>query len=545
MRGLEKNLLKVLVADDEYWIRENLRALLDWEAYGFLFLEPAKDGEDALHKMGACAPDILVTDVNMPFCSGIALLQQVSKEFPGTSTVVLSGYDDFAYVRDAMRAGALDYLLKPVQKSDLLQVLLRCTEQITNSREQQARQEKICRKLKLATSMLQDQKFSQLIHHTGDARQDQAARRELESYELEFSGFSLVMFTLSAAPKQHSAAGEEWSLHCKELICGKVGADAKSFAFHYAYQANIFLLITDLPGERLKSLAASLVKELEYFNHVGVNASVSHYYFTFEHLRDAYNDAVLARMACRFQAHGLVACIDDVKDTGISKRITVEQEKQLSLAAQTGNGALFREVALGPTGLKDCVRDRWKVVEVHQTAESLLQILKNHLYAQSASTQLLALENLGTSILHAVDCGDSAMFFELLGQAIDEFFVPPSPGEPGKGIRQTIAQVRDFIEQNYFEDLSLSSLARQFMIESSYLSRSFKQVAGCNLMLYIARTRMTHARTYMEKGTFNLTEISQLVGYDDYAYFNRVFRKIVGKGPREYRETCLKGESPA
>lgn len=119
----------VLVADDEYWIRENLRNAIDWEAHSFHFMEPAEDGEQALERVRAEAPDILISDISMPFLSGAELIELVRKEAPGTVCVALSGYSDYNFVRAAMVAGALDYLLKPITVSDLLAVLAKAVSQ--------------------------------------------------------------------------------------------------------------------------------------------------------------------------------------------------------------------------------------------------------------------------------------------------------------------------------------------------------------------------------------------------------------------------------
>ena len=89
------NKIRVLAADDEYWSRENLRNLLSWEDYEMEFLEPACDGEEVLERMAQEHPDILLTDINMPFMDGLELLSRVQKEYPDVIAVAVSGYDDF------------------------------------------------------------------------------------------------------------------------------------------------------------------------------------------------------------------------------------------------------------------------------------------------------------------------------------------------------------------------------------------------------------------------------------------------------------------
>ena len=121
-------LLSVLIADDEYWIRESLRTALDWPAYAMSVLEPACDGEEALTALKSRHVDILITDINMPYLSGVELIRQAQSVSPQTAILVLSGYSDYEYVRQALLAGALDYLLKPISKASLLEALDKAIE---------------------------------------------------------------------------------------------------------------------------------------------------------------------------------------------------------------------------------------------------------------------------------------------------------------------------------------------------------------------------------------------------------------------------------
>ena len=108
--------------------------------------------------------------------------------------------------------------------------------------------------------------------------------------------------------------------------------------------------------------------------------------------------------------------------------------------------------------------------------------------------------------------------------------------EENESIQSIMLQCQKYIKEYFYEDLSLSGLADRYHVSASYFSKAFKQVTGENLMSCISRVRIEKAVQYMEQG-LTLTEIAQRVGYDDYSYFNRVFRKIMGKGPREYKMT--------
>ena len=130
---------QILFADDEYWTREKMRRMIPWEEYGLEFLEPAVDGEDVLRKLEEAAPDILITDINMPFLNGVDLLTMVREKYPDIVTFVISGYDDFEYVKGTFMAGTINYLKKPVSKMELVNALTRAME-IIGEREQKKEQ---------------------------------------------------------------------------------------------------------------------------------------------------------------------------------------------------------------------------------------------------------------------------------------------------------------------------------------------------------------------------------------------------------------------
>ncbi|MBS1485175.1 MAG: response regulator, partial [Clostridium sp.] len=159
---MEKEVYKVLIADDEYWTREKLCSMIDWSRYSLCCMEPAADGEEVLRRIETDEPDILITDINMPFMNGVELLEIIHDKYPDIITFVVSGYDDFRYVKDTFMAGSINYLVKPITRIDLVNALSRALEIIsTRKAHARAREEQQIQLLK-AASLLQDREFSQL-----------------------------------------------------------------------------------------------------------------------------------------------------------------------------------------------------------------------------------------------------------------------------------------------------------------------------------------------------------------------------------------------
>lgn len=123
-------MLKVFLVEDESFIREGLRDNIPWEKYGYTFVGEASDGEMALPMIRKLRPDVLITDIKMPFMDGLALSRIVQSELPQTRIIIISGYDDFEYARQAIEVGVEQYLLKPITKLALRKVLLELKEKI-------------------------------------------------------------------------------------------------------------------------------------------------------------------------------------------------------------------------------------------------------------------------------------------------------------------------------------------------------------------------------------------------------------------------------
>jgi YesN/AraC family two-component response regulator len=543
MKGRRKmsELFRILVADDEYWIRQNLKGILDWEAHSFEFLESAEDGEQALEKIRTQHPDIVITDVNMPFITGIELIKIGCTENPSIVFIALSGYGDYEYVRPALVAGAIDYLLKPVSKGDLLAVLNKAVEHILRIRLHNQEQREIEEKLRIATGTAIDHELSQLIHQTGDAELQKQIQGRLAEYELDFAGFTMIAFHTVALARilrnREDTTSDKLILEIKEQIT--ISAEgSKYLVFHYTFKTNEFFLVTDMNRSRLGSICKRLAQVLCEITGFPVTALVSRHYVAFSDLRNAYNETKAALLSQPYCTQNTVLYSGDTGNRSFLKRISAEQEKELQFSISSGNRSLFQHILSEQTGLFQCVEQNWTYAEVRQTIDCISWLLRSVDSVDSThdSTQLLILDNLAELLLAAVDGFDVEEMRGIIEQMTDEVFGDVPAKKQSEGMRQTVISVKEYIDKNYSEDLWLTGLSRKFNAESSYLSRTFKNIVGENLMFYIAKTRVEKAKILLRKNELSITDIALLVGYGDYSYFSRVFRKIAGLSPREYRE---------
>ena len=246
---MENKKYKVLIADDEYWTREKLCHMIEWNKYSLECIEPAENGEEVLLRIEEEKPDILVTDINMPFINGVELLKIIKEKYPGIVAFVVSGYDDFEYVKGTFMSGAVNYLMKPVTKIDLVNAIVKALE-IISSRENE--------KLRLlkAASLIQDSEYSQLVDN--EAISGKPGISVNGSTDIAGRCFMLLkIHNLSELIKQNNYDMNLFSYNTKKEI-RKLTNNEEITVFNHIYRSNEFIIIADKSSKEMIQLAEKI-----------------------------------------------------------------------------------------------------------------------------------------------------------------------------------------------------------------------------------------------------------------------------------------------
>ncbi len=528
---------KLLMADDEYWVRQNLKAMIDWEEYAIDFMDMACDGEEALDKIEADCPDILITDINMPFISGIELMSILKKRHPDIKVIVLSGYSEFEYARQALHHGAVDYLLKPIVKEDLLDIVTKCISEITEKRKLEKEKKDTEEKLYVAKSMIQDRKFSELIdNNKADDIQDNYIPEALSIWP-GFNKFTLIVVKIDKLVKICKRTGVTDPNKLLHLIKGHIydNINHGGMVFNNIFVPNEFIVLTSMNKSEIDIFCDKAMRSVREMTRSEVSVAISRSYPSIGDIRSAYNDALLAMMTRKFSAGSYKIYFDDINNLTFTIRITSEQENQLIFAVQNRNKRLINKVLYEDIEIQKLYGNKAVFLEVKQIIDKVAWIVYNYSVHENSPNQILAIDNLVELLNMTLESFNMSDVCNVIDQIVDECLDSNDLPGSNETVKHVVKQAVKYIDENYFEDISLSTLADTFHISKTYLSKAFKHEAGLNVMLYIAKKRIEKSIEYMKQDDLSLTEIASLVGYDDYAYFNRVFRKFMGKGPREYK----------
>lgn len=523
---------KILFADDEYWTREKIRRMIQWEKYALEFLEPAGDGEEVLQRMEEERPDILITDINMPFLNGVDLLTEVQKQYPEVVTFVISGYDDFEYVKGTFMAGAMNYLKKPVTKIELVNAIVRAME-IISDREKEKLQ------LLKASSLIQDREFSQMIQKDKLSFVPSVSVNSNEA----FAGMSLMLIkihNLQEGIRQKFDDMNLFSYDMKKKIREFLG-DPDAMAFNYIYRSNEFIVVTEKSEKELQVAAEKIRKYFSVFPESCLTICISGHSYSLESIHMAYVETAGLLMGRKYCFKDEIIVAGEQEEPGVLHQgFSKEYGKQLRNFLVTGNQAGVNQMIFEDIGLADCEKKGWTYLTVKQTIRQALNILIDFALQEQGGENMADVESIMESVDKKAEDMDIGKLCGVMKEVI-EFVMPKKDIAATDSMKDIVKKAAAWIDDHFTEELTLASIAERYHVESSYFSRVFRQETGVNLILYITKKRIEKSREYIRESDRNLTEIAFMVGYDDYTYFSRVFKKNEGISPREYRSRCRDG----
>jgi len=536
---------KVLIADDEYWTREKLRQMIHWQDYALEFLEPAIDGEDALAKIESERPDILITDINMPFISGTELIKIVREKYPEIISFVISGYDDFEYVREALTDGAVNYLLKPVSKIDLVNALSKSLEIISQRQKHQSEQQDTRMRLLKASSLLLDREFSYFL------REKEAAFTPNISLNtsLDIAGNSVMLVKIHDLREIKAAYNYDLNLYSyntkQQIRSWFEGAEV--MVFNNTSRTNEFLIFSNIEFSQIDQIAKKMLKGLQEYSGSVITIIINEHSFSVDNIRDVYKQTIRLLEFRPFSKESLILTTRDNRqgkgETEKAERFGAEQSGSLGRLIEGGHKSAIISWIEQYLNL-DSEDGSLSFFEEKQATQSVIQYLYQRLCPVPDPQSMLKMEDQIEAADSYIDMIDKEALSELFRGIVDSMLEEKTE-QTDISAQDAVEKAIAYVNEHYCEKITLTGIAQMVGVSSSYFSTMFSRLTGENLIAYITRLRIEKAAELIRSGSFNLTETAFMVGYEDYAYFSRIFRKAMGVSPRDYasnQETEDKGQ---
>lgn len=510
---------RVLLVDDEPLARIGVKSTFDWEANGLTVVGEESNGRKAMRWIERDEVDILITDIAMPVMDGLELMRRARERCPRIKVILLSCHSDFEYVREGVRLGASDYLLKPtLEPADLENVLGKVKLELAEERKRNelyTRQELSDKRQELEKSLMK-------------LMAGEAAGMDW-GLELPWtaSGYRVAVCLLDGADK---LLAEEGGIFL-EIVIDETQECAYDFLEQgIAFRAHMDQLLLLLPAperasseseERLRSLQTLLKDKGRSFT-----LGVSTVYSGVEHLKQAYREAREAAQLRFYYGPGTIRFAEENPEYVTPRKEAAGWKHAMKNAIQEG----FRENA---SNVLEHVAQQWtvqqrspsEVVREAQEVLALFRLCRPGLYMSLEQTEALrtmeTLEELR----------------RLLRSAFEQLWHKESGAAEETGLHQRIIESAiDYMKGNFTQNISLQDVADHVAVSKNYFSEMFKRVTGQNFIDYLIHLRLKRARVLLTTTTLKVYEVAEKSGFNDVKYFSKLFRKVLKMSPAEFRE---------
>ena len=535
-------MLKVFLVEDEFVMREGIKNNVDWTAHGYEFCGEAGDGEVAFPMIQKLKPDIVITDIRMPFMDGLELSKLIKKEMPWIEIIILTGFEEFAYAKEAIKIGVAEYLSKPISGDELLKELDIVSARIEEKRKEREIREKYDREME---ENIQNNRKEFFLHLVSGDKSPAELHGMADELGIDISAiwYNLILFQLKSTRHKENEFSNS-VLEAEEEL-QEFKDDKIALAFDRGLDGKAFLLKGDSQEEliKLQQEFVNKTKEiLSHYHHLKYFGGVGKAVNRLRELPECFEQA------SRAFAHRYLMEESSILDSG---QIADKQEEFLIENVnpkQVGRGRIQEFLKLG-----NQEETRYFVEGFFQEVGS--DAMKSNIFRQYI-------------VMDAYFCvGD---FLESLQISRDEIVAPDfTPGalkdvdsakeyvisiiHKAVGMREQTAndryrgvvmQVMQYIEDNYAdEDLSLNLVASHVNFSPNHLSTIFSQQTNQTFIKYLTDYRMNKAKELLRCTGEKSSAISMKVGYKDPHYFSYLFKKTQGMTPTQYRgKKDTKGE---
>ncbi len=553
----------VLVAEDEFEVREAIVSGTDWAGLGFRVTDSAENGQEAWELFAKGAPDLLLTDIRMPFMDGLQLAEQVKRQYPGTRVVILSGYDEFEYAQRALKLSVDEYVLKPFSSGDLANVLAKVRTVLDEEAAEKRDVEQLREHYRRSLPVLRENFLATLMMRP-------LKRRELEEksalYDIRLTGvsFQVAVVSLDAAgPREQGQTGvvlggeprkehspstisedQELLLFASLNIAEEI-VEARNQGRVFLHQGQVVLLTIAQEGDAQAVSAATMTaaeeirQAIERYLKQTVTIGIGVVIQEPAGLSYSYKDAVLALDYRVILGGNRVISIADVEQRHVEKvRFDELKEQSLVRCLKTGTAEELREIVEGlfqglaeaPVSVKEYQLYLMEIVTAVLRAAKDADADLDDLFGDNMATlaELYRFRTLAEA---------KAWLLGICTRLMGSIAVVRQ-----SALHNLVEEAIAYTRANYGDsELSINKVCGRLHISAGYFSSIFKKETKLTFVAYLLHIRMEAAKELLRSTDLRALEIAEKVGYAEPNYFSFSFKKHVGMSPKEYRSSVKGG----
>ena len=525
----------VFLVEDEIVIRDGLKASFPWEQYGFTYVGDAADGEVALPLIRQTKPDVLITDIRMPFMDGISLSKMIKKELPSTRIIIISGFDDFSYAQEAISIGVDNYLLKPITKDKLGEVMADAKNKLDKENERDNYLEQFKAESQEYEQFSRVRFFNQLVSGTMSVSEVYEKSEEL-GLSLDTTHYNLIL--LDFTPMTDAAAAPVYSKHMARLsdqLMQYLKCCPEYIVFHWSMDT--YAIIVKGDELTIDSCTRNLIDNIE--RRCMVFEDEIHWYLAESGAITRFSEFAGAcqrankKLSCRYMnPNGHIFTDEDIeaiKSYDEESNTTIDQKLVM----------LFLENAQESEipGFLDNIVNRQTKNALRSSlfckyfAMTMYMCVCDYLRKLDADPDLILDKSLRTNI--------EGVSYDTVLPLVNEMFsvaISKRKNELGKQSKSQLSAAMKYVDEHYQDSaLCLNEVAKEVNISPSYLSAMFSRETETTFVEYMTSKRMEKAKSLLLNTKEKTQSIAEQVGYKDPHYFGYIFKKTYGLSPKEFR----------
>ncbi len=534
--------MKVVIIDDDPLVRIALKTLVNWEEHGFELAGEAEDGEKGLKLIEEIHPDIVMLDIKMPVLDGIGVLKRLRDMPDRPRTLVLSSYDDFELVKEAIKLGADDYLLKLDNNFDnILEVMEKLAEDILDSKKQKEESLEYSQQVQKNIHVLRKNFFYNAINKFYSFESDMY--QSMKFLDIHLDSDYLYCFIIKAEKLRTMNEEHNENVPVLSYAVINISEEIVSGILHsYCIEWNIgeFCLIAApedprarISVEDLTSYANRLVEMLGEYLNLQVQVGVGEGGSGLKGMQQAHHNADFAFFNRFFKSDERVFLWNNTfvpnKNREFIPLFTMKDElfNALNFHDEKKVGFMLGNIAenLQTLGLS---RE-----EVCNVVLKLYYMVSEYFEQNGLSVKdVLRSRSWGyDDLIHIENVAAARDMVLSLKNDLEQYLKSDTGGN-----NNSLAIAKQYINEHFAEEISLTDVANKVGLTPSYLSNLLKKETGKSYSEYLIDLRIEKAKALIRTTNYKMYEISEMVGYPNTFYFTRLFKRETGMTPGEFKK---------
>lgn len=536
------NLYRIMIVDDEEEIRLGIIKKIDWEANGFIVVANAENGQEALEKAEKYQPDVIMTDIKMPFMDGLELGKKLVELMPSTKIIVFSGCDDFEYAHRAIKINVVEYVLKPINSIELVDVLKRLKFQLDKEYEEKRNLETLYKHYVESLPVIREQFLVGVLEgRISDNQWNEQA--ENLSIDFKYNYLSVALLRADGVLALGNEADNEAiqkeptliPISIKKIVDENMDKYSKFISFIYS---DMVVVIGNFSNKEDILLFIKGINEVcktyERVMNLTISAGIGYTYTKPSEIRFSYRSAQNALDYRFILGTGKAIYVDDVEpDNSIQLQLDENEERSMLNAIKISSE---EEITIAIENLFKKFKDL--LLPFNQYRIYLMEIMTSILklvQAYKLDIEEIFGENFNCySCLEAFDSiNEVQKWITCKAVKVNDYI----KRERINSSMLLVEKAKHYIKENYMDyDVSVERLCSKLHVSPTYFSTIFKKETGENFVNYLTTIRLEEAVKLLNTTDDKTYIIAEKVGYPEANYFSYVFKKKFGVSPSKYRK---------